>query len=201
MKEFAEIKEIIPILIFLLPGFLTAKMLDLWVVTKPKDVFDRIVQAFVFTFINLLCFALVRWSIECSFDFKFDRDQVFAPENLLLMMGCAVGIAVACSFEMNNEWLLKWLRERKITKKTYKPSTWGETIEHVERYAVVHLNDGRRIYGWPKFYSDDPNERAIFLEKASWLDENNNLINDPPISILVDGNSGIQFIEFLQPIP
>ena len=54
MKEFAEIKEIIPILIFLLPGFLTAKMLDLWVVTKPKDVFDRIVQAFVFTFINLL---------------------------------------------------------------------------------------------------------------------------------------------------
>ena len=59
MDDFKELKEIVPILIFLLPGFLTGKMLDLLVVAKSKDVFDRIVQAFVFTFIK----ATAKWDL------------------------------------------------------------------------------------------------------------------------------------------
>jgi hypothetical protein len=200
MEDIKEIKEIVQILFFLLPGFLTAKMLEMWVITKPKDVFDRVVQAFVLTFVNLICFAFIRWLLEKLVGFQFDHDQFFAINNLLLMVFCAVRIAIILSFELNNELVLTKLRKWKITKKTYKPCTWVETFEHVERLVVVHLNDGRRIYGWPKFYSDDPAERAIFLEEASWLDDENNLINNPPISILLDGNSGIQFVEFLQEV-
>ena len=197
MEDFKNITEIIPILIFLLPGFLTVKMLELWVITKPKDVFDRIVQAFVFTFVNLLCFAFIRGLLEKLFQIQFNHVQFFAIKNLLLMVFCAVAIALATSFEMKNEYFLTLLRKCKITKKTYKPCTWVETFEHVEKYVVVHLNDGRRIYGWPSFYSDDPNERAIFLEDASWMDDQNKLINNPLISILLDENSGIQFVEFI----
>ena len=197
MGDFTELKEIIPILIFLLPGFLTGKMLDLLVVAKPKDVFDRIVQAFVFTFINLLCFSVVRWLLEKFSGHQFDHEQFFTVGNLLITIFCAVGIALICSYEVRNEWLINWLREKKITKKGYKPSTWLETFEHVEKYVVVHLNDGRRVYGWPTYYSDEPEERAIYLEDASWLDDQNNLINNPPISIFLDEKTGIQFIEFL----
>ena len=88
MDDFKEIKEIIPILIFLLPGFLTGKILDLMVVAKPKDVFDRIVQAFVFTFVNLLCFSVIRWLLEKNLKITFDHDQFFdwPPRVIPLLM-------------------------------------------------------------------------------------------------------------------
>lgn len=197
MGDFKELKDIIPILIFLLPGFLTGKMLDLLVVAKQKDVFDRIVQAFVFTFINLLCFSVVRWLLESFSPLTFDRVQFFTVGNLLITIFCAVGIALACSYEVRNERLINWLREKRITKKGYKPSTWLETFENEEKYVVVHLNDGRRVYGWPSYYSDEPNERAIYLVNASWLDDQNNFMNSSPISILLDEKTGIQFVEFL----
>jgi hypothetical protein len=197
MDDFKSITEIVPILFFLLPGFLTAKMLELLVIAKPKDVFDRVVQAFVFTFVNLVCFTFARWCIEKMFNVNFDHVEFFTAKNLLLMAACAAVIAVVCSYEMKNEHVLNLLRKVNVTKKTYKSCTWVETFDHAEKFVVVHLKDGRRIYGWPRFYSDDPTERAIFLEAASWLGDKNELLNTPRISILLDVNSGIQLIEFL----
>ena len=62
---------------------------------------------------------------------------------------------------------------------------------------MVHLKDERRIYGWPLRYSDDASERAIFLTQATWLTETGESLNDPPISVLLDKESEIAFVEFI----
>lgn len=46
-------------------------------------------------------------------------------------------------------------------------------------------------------YSDDATERAIFLTQATWLTESGDALNDPPISILLDKDSEIAFVEFV----
>jgi Family of unknown function (DUF6338) len=197
IKHFTELKELIPILTFLLPGFLTAKVVDLMVITKEKDVFDKLIQAVVFTFINLLAFTFARKVIESALCYRFNRDEPLSFGNLFLMVICSLSIGLLCCYEIRNEKFLDRLREFKFTKKTYKPSTWVDVFSHRERFIVVHLEDGRRIYGWPRFYSDDPAEREIFLENASWLSEKNEFVNNPPIGILLSEKSGIQFIEFV----
>jgi hypothetical protein len=186
--DFKDLRELIPILIFLLPGFLTAKVLDVLVIRKERDVFDKFVQALVFTFANLALFVVMRWIIESWTSAEFDR-QSLSVGNVFLITSCSIGIGLACAFEIRNELMLDLLHRLRFTKKTYNLAS--------EKFVVVHLEDGRRIYGWPKFYADEPGERAIFLQEASWLDDTNKALNDPLISILLDEKSGIQLVEFI----
>ncbi len=192
-----DLKDIIPILLFLLPGFLTTKVISLLAVRRESDSFDKVIQAFVFTFVNMLCFSVVRWILEHLSGLRFDRVDFYTTANLILMVSCSVGIGLACSWEINNEPLLKKLRSWGLTKKTYKPGVWMETFQHVERYVVVHLVDGRRVYGFPRFYSDRDGERSLFLENASWLNDQNDLLNQTRMSIFLDEKSGILLIEFV----
>jgi hypothetical protein len=199
--EIDKLTDLVPILLFLLPGFVSVGILEVLCVRKAKDVFGRIIEALIFTMLNLACFLVCRGFLEKCLRVKFDHGQFFTTANVTLMAICAIGIGVIFAAEINHEWLLSVLNDKlHLTRKTAKPSTWNETWTHAQKFVVVHLDDGRRIYGWPTFYSDDPEERALFLEDASWLDDDNNLINGAsPISILLDKHSGIKLVEFLEP--
>jgi hypothetical protein len=72
-------------------------------------------------------------------------------------------------------------------------------IEQRDCYAVVHLKDGRRLIGWVSRFSEDAADRALFLEQASWLTDDGNLVNNPRINVLVDRETAISFIEFVKP--
>lgn len=196
-----EVKDLFPILLFLLPGFVSVGILEILCVRQSKDIFGRIVEALIFTMLNLACFLVIRSLLEIIPRVQFDHAQFVTAGNVALMAMCAFAIGIVFAAEINHEWLLGFLNNRlHLTRKTAKPSTWNETWTHARKYVVVHLDDGRRIYGWPTFYSDSPEERALFLEDASWLNDNNNLINeDAPISILLDKHSGIKLVEFLEP--
>jgi hypothetical protein len=198
--ELDKVTDLFPILVFLLPGFVSVGVLEILCVRKTKDVFGRIIEALIFTMLNLASFLVVRALLEKCPRIRFSHEQFFTPGNIGLMAGCALTIGVVFAAEINHEWLLSILNNKlHLTRKTAKPSTWNETWSHTQQYVVVHLNDGRRIYGWPKFYSDVPEERALFFEDASWLDDDNHLINEgSPISIFLDKHSGIRLIEFLQ---
>jgi hypothetical protein len=199
--EIDKAKDLVPILLFLLPGFVSVGILEILCVRKTKDAFGRIVEALIFTMLNLACFLISRAFLETISCIKFDHREFFTTGNVSLMAACAIVIGLIFAAEINHEWLLSLLNNKfHLTRKTAKPSTWNETWTHAQKYVVVHLDDGRRIYGWPTFYSDAPEERALFLEDASWLGEENQLINeDSPISIFLDHHSGIKLIEFLEP--
>ena len=196
--ELDKISDLIPMLFFLFPGLVSTGVMNALVIRKPKDVFDKVVEALIFTMFNLTLFVLMRWILERIPDVHFDRDDFYTVGNISLITACSIALALVMAAEMNNEWLLQRLRNWGITRKTAKPSTWIETFAQSQRFVVVHLKDGRRVYGWPTFYSDTPKERAIYLESATWLEDNNMPINDPPISILLDKESGIKLIEFVE---
>jgi len=212
-SQLTDFSKLIPILVFLLPGFLTMGVIEVLVVSRPRDTLDKIVLAFVLTFLNLLLFSLVRWFCEktgsllylagaavCS-SWKFDHEHFYTVGNLMLMMICAVGIGLAWSYEATNERILERLRLTNFTTRTHKPSTWRETfVQKKGKWIVVHLKDGRRIYGFPLHYSDGPEERAIHLEPAFWLttEADGTTTQSPPTTLLLDNNIEIRFIEFVE---
>jgi hypothetical protein len=197
MDAIKEIKDLLPILVFLLPGFVSTGIVGMLVIRKPKETFDKIVEAFILTTVNLVLFVVLQSVLRRIPHLKFDTHDFFTPSNLLLMTFCSVAIGVGWAAEATNDWLFTRLRKWGITKKTTHVSTWNETFHGEKKYVVVHLTDSRRMYGFPTYYSDDPAERAIYLTDASWLLEGNKLHNNPTINIFLDKESGIELIEFL----
>lgn len=196
-KDLNELKDLIPVLVFLLPGFVSAGIVALLVIRKPSEPFSRVIEAFIFTMINLALFTILKSVVTRIPGLRVNSQDFFTAGNLSIMTLCAVLVGLVWSFEANNQLIFRLLRFLKITSKTTKPSVWIDVLSETKAYVVVHLKDERRIYGWPRRYSDDETERAIFLEQATWLTENGDALNDPPIGILLDKNSDIAFIEFV----
>jgi hypothetical protein len=62
----------------------------------------------------------------------------------------------------------------------------------------VNLKDERRLYGWPMYYSDDPQEGFIYLYQPSWIDDKENkLIECNTHGMLIQFDK-IDFIEFIK---
>jgi hypothetical protein len=196
-KDLNEVKDLIPVLVFLLPGFVSAGIVALLVIRKPAEPFSRVIEAFIFTMINLALFTSLKSLLTRIPGLKVSGHDFFTSGNLTIMTLCAVLVGVAWSFEANNQFIFRLLRKLKITSRTTKPSVWIDVLSDTRSYVVVHLKDGRRIYGWLLRYSDDASERAIFLEEATWLTEEGTALNDPPVSILLDKDSEIAFVEFV----
>jgi hypothetical protein len=213
-NQLTDLSKLIPILVFLLPGFVTLGVIEVLVVSRPRDTFDKIVLAFVLTFLNLLVFSVMRYLLEkaafelslagclmCS-GLQFDHVNFYSPGNLILILICSVGIGLIWGYETTNESVLKRLRDKNFTTRTHKPSTWREAFIHRKaHHIVVHLKDGRRIFGYPLHYSDEPGERAVLLEPAYWLTEKNGkTIQGTETTILIDNNIGIELIEFVDDV-
>ena len=97
-----------------------------------------------------------------------------------------------------------------MTKRTARGSLWlyvfhekyslskdfKEKREIVGAYLIIEMKDGRRVYGWPEYFSDDFNEGPVlFLTRACWLLDDNKEIDIPYPGIMIMG-SEIQSIQF-----
>jgi hypothetical protein len=185
-KDLKELKDLIPVLVFLLPGLVSTGIVSLLVFRKPVEPFTRVIEAFIFTMINLVLFAVVRQLVANIPGVQLGNDSFFTTVNLSIMTICSVLLGLVWSWEANNQIIFKFLRWLRVTQKTTKPSIWVDVLSEINNYVVVHLKDGRRVFGWPRRYSDDYGERAIFLEKATWLTEDGQAVNDPLMCILID---------------
>ena len=63
---------------------------------------------------------------------------------------------------------------------------------------MIHLIDGRQIIGWPKYYSEEPNNKETFLVDAAWMEDNGEFIDVGGPAILITGNRTIKLIEILE---
>lgn len=83
----------------------------------------------------------------------------------------------------NNDKFHRFVRFLGISKETSYPSEWFGVFSKNVTYVVLHMKDGRRIYGWPTEWPSDPTKGHFSLEQASWLEES----TEKPIT-------GVQFI-------
>ena len=45
-----------------------------------------------------------------------------------------------------------------------------------KRYVIVNLADGRRVFGWPMYYSNNPEEGCLYLYDA-WINDEGKYID------------------------
>lgn len=169
MPELA--KETVALLSFLLPGFIVAwAIYGLTSYPKPSQ-FERVIQALIFTLIVRAVVFLeqgfLEWIGRCCFVLRpWD-----AAAELFTSLGSAVLVSLGFVCAINKDALHRVLRRVGVSSRDAYPSEWVTAFTACPRYVVLHLTDGRRLYGWPRVWPSDPRQGHFLVKFAAWIQE------------------------------
>lgn len=157
-------EEVVDMLTFLLPGFL-AGMIFYSLTFYPKpSAFDRLINALIFTTAGQ---ALTRFIVLLVWNAD-PTDEIFLALNILI----AVGLALVSAYVLNKDIIHRLFRRAGITKETSYPSEWYRAFaRHPDCYVILHMDEQRRLYGYPEEWPSDPNKGHFRIVEAEWLDD------------------------------
>ncbi len=193
MAEFAD--NFVSLLQYLLPGFLAA-----WVFygftsfTKPPQ-FERLIQALILTYIIQVLVVGEREALLVlgnHFSISAWTNETASVASFVT----AIMIGLLFSFGANSNFFHGMVRVMGITQETSYPSEWFGTFLKKVTFIVLHFEDGRRLYGWPREWPSDPDKGQFLLEQAAWLDGTKVIELTGVDTILIDV-SDVRWVEFM----
>lgn len=191
------VKEVIPLLQYLIPGFLTAWIFYSLTAFKRPDTFGQIVQALIFTLIiqavvSTLGSLFILIGTEGLSIGVWDLKAKTAWSTIV-----AIALGLVSCYLANSDKLHTRLRDRGITRQTSFPSEWYSAFSTRPRFVVLTLLDGRRLYGWPAEWPSEPTKGQFVIEDPCWINENQEEVETGAEVIVIDA-SKIQWVEFSQ---
>lgn len=205
MPEFSF--EAFSILLLLLPGFLTARLIQSLCVRPSQTDFDKTIEAFLYSFIVYSIFVGVfqRSAFEVLVRSNEDGSKVYSPlvqpRDILLLLAISLVTALVVSGSTTNDLHRRLFRLFRLTQRTTRSSVWGDVFHELAYYVQVQFTDGRRVIGWPRYYSDTPEESTIFLENAAWISPDGKTTDIAGPGILITKSMQIETILFLKGQP
>jgi len=191
------------VFLLLVPGFVSSVILNAIVVRKPRPNLHDIIEALVFSFVIYVClvpfFGIDPVALEMTADGNrtFYRPVVDAWF-LVAMLGLGVLLAVGVGASIINDFHMALLRRLRITARTARDNTWLDIFIDQRRYVVVTLTDGRRLFGWPQYYSNDSEEGLIYLFEPAWIDDDGQYVDLGVHGILLTNKDQIETVAFTQ---
>jgi hypothetical protein len=180
-------KDVISLLQALLPGFVAAWVFYGLTAYKKPDAFERAVQALVYTLIIHAMTYLVmvvltcagtalNWGMEWTTDSQLIWSVILALAFGVVISVCANNNSVHKVFTCRNWWfrvasdnnMWSW------TKQSAYPSEWFRAFNEGPSWVVLHLNDGRRFYGYALEWPNCHDVGHFLLRSGKW-------------SVMVDG--------------
>jgi hypothetical protein len=190
----------------LLPGFITRAIMGSLTRRKMQGDLATVIESFIFSFIIYLVassiYPMTIDGLASTIESQNLQDITKLIKDsrpfLLLSFCLSIGIGLLATYLVNHDILHGILRTIKATRNTSRSSTWLDTFHSMqERHVIIILEDGRRLFGYPLFYSDDQDEGSLFLENPEWIDDEGNYISCEVAGILITKNENIKRIEFL----
>jgi hypothetical protein len=189
-------------LLILLPGFLTAELVRTLATRAQRTEFEKVVQAFIYSFLVYVCFTGLNGKFPVSIRAEsiagsqhYTIEPHFWPLVELLLIATILGFVLAAL--MNKDVPFSVLRRWGWTQRTFRVSVWNDTFHTFSGYVEVCLADGRYIVGWLRFYSDTADEASLFLEDAAWVNEDGTQLAIPGPGILLTKETGVRSVMFL----
>jgi len=207
-------KELVGIISYLLPGFLAAWIFHGLTAHPKAQPFERVVQALIFTAILQGVVSIVRWFFLLAGHVVVLGDWT---ENVGLVWSLlwAVVLGVAAAGIANNDVIHAWLRRRDWrlrrstvpadegkwvwTHRTSHPSEWFSAFSnHNRRYVILHLKDGRRLFGWPDEWPDACDRGHFVVSECEWLLPTGERAPFHRVESMLIPATSVEFVEFLK---
>lgn len=190
-------KELIELIIYLMPGFVCA-----WVfyglTSHPKPPqFERLIQALIYTFIIRTALIPIEWGLiwigeEWIVIRAWDQSaQQFTSVVLAIILGGTF------AYSVNTDILHQILRKLRLTSRTSHPSEWFYIFSQKVTFVILHLNDGRRLYGWPKEWPIESDKGQFYIMLAAWILEDGTQLDLPELDGILIATSDVKWVEFL----
>ncbi len=193
--------ETVNILLLLVPGFISTRILDTIIHRKEQEISATLFEALTFSFaIYALANLFIEWKPIfhatkqgelAKYEFSTDGNLIIIITILTIIVPTTIGAI------LHHDLILKLFRVLHITDKTSRDTTWQDVFVEQKRFVVIHLKDGRRIYGWPMYYSNDPIEGFIYLFQPAWIADHGKYIECGTHGMLIQLEN-IDFIEFMK---
>ncbi|WP_432216940.1 DUF6338 family protein [Pseudomonas kribbensis] len=189
------VKEVIPLLQYLIPGFVSTWIFYTLTAFKRPDTFGQIVQALIFTFVihgavlgvGEVClwvgregFSVGTWDSKAETAWAFFASLVF-------------GLLACCLSASGN--LHGWLRSRNVTKQSSYPSQWFSAFAKYDRVITLHLDDERRVLGWPVEWPPESSSGQFLLQSPCWLNSDGTDVPFGAEFLLID-SAKVKWVEF-----
>ena len=187
--------EIIEVLKFLLPGFITTTFFYSFTSFPKPNAFEQIVYALISTTIIQSIISLI-YLIEID---------LLNDDNLELLFSTIIAIllGIISSYLMNNDIIHQIFRSSKlkITRESSYPSEWYFAFARYSKcYVVLHMHGERRLYGWATEWPSRPDKGHFLIEDGEWLSKETNdgeqIATGEENAILVPV-SEVEMVEFL----
>ncbi len=201
--------EVVSIVIYLLPGFVTAWIFYGLTAHRKDSPFERVVQALIFTVIIQAAVVVLQWVFQVIGSIA----NVFGPSteqaDLVWSVMLAVIMGVVFSWCANNNfphsWLCEWRLPRwtflpkwQLTSRTSFPSEWFSALHREKRWIVLHLKDGRRLYGWPYEWPDHSDTGHFAMDQPMWLLDDGTTVRLPEVVKTLVAAADVEMVEFLK---
>jgi hypothetical protein len=196
--------EGIAILLILLPGFLCAGLIQALCVRRAQTDFDKVWEALLYSFVVYVFFAslvgpalpvnLISNAANGAQQYTIQLRPKALAELALISVVLALAVGGIVTNDLSGR-AFRWLR---LTQRTSRLSVWSDVFHDYGGVVIVEIEDGRRVEGWIRYYSDEPSPASVFLENAAWIDDADNLVPIDGPGILITESLGIKTIEFLR---
>ena len=189
-------KDLIALLLYLLPGFITAWVLHgLTAFPKPSR-FEQTVQALIFTVFVQGGLVGIRQGL--LFSSRWLRLGTWNSD-VSLVWSCvvAVGLGLFLAWCSNNDIVHRLLRRLGVTRETSYPSEWFSTFARRNTWVVLHLKGDRRLYGWPEEWPSSPKDGHFSIQEAEWLGDKNERTPLSRVWSILIPVSDVEMVEFM----
>ena len=185
--------EIVDVLKFLLPGFVSAAIFYSFTSHSKPSEFGLVVQALIFTIVGEAVIAAL---------LLVDRFAWMKDQGVVLSVPVAVSLGLIAAYVSNNDTIHRFLRWLDITRETSYPSEWYSAFaQHPDCCVVLHLKGERRLYGWPEEWPSRPEEGHFRITEGEWLtddeDGEKKKAQETGVSAIMIPVGEVEMVEFL----
>jgi hypothetical protein len=189
--------DILALLYRLLPGFITAAIVYNFTPRTKGGAFERVIEALVYTLLVQILVAPTKWLLLWAGQ-SWPIAQWTDSSAMTVAVLWAVVLGCFMARWLNREEYPAVLAKLLGSSRTPLPSEWYNALKHNSRWVVLHLHDGRRIYGWAIAWPDSPGEGYFQMTGMEWLGPDDERIPADRTASLLVSVADIRMVEFVK---
>jgi hypothetical protein len=194
--------ESLAIFAVLIPGFVSSTILNMIVVRKPKDALSTLIEALMFSFVvYVVLVGLFRISPVVNPGSLLpatvgEIGKVVNPFFVVWALIASLLLPLIVGAVANRDLHMKLFRAIGITSRSSRLSVWLDVFMDQNRYVICNLSGGRRVFGWPMYYSDGPEQPLVYLYEPAWINDDGTYTELDIHGLFLVEKDGIESIEF-----
>lgn len=186
--------EVVSAPVILLPRLVASTIFYSLTSHPEPNEFGQVVQALMFTILS----QAVAWAAHLCIGLVWS--SFAAPEGweLFLPVMAAAAIALIAAYCSNHDTVHQFLRLLRVTRERSYPSQWYSAFaENDDCYVVLHFQDGRRLYGWPREWPSHRSVGHFIVAEGEWLVEDERFPVKGVSAMLIPADD-VKMVEFVR---